>query len=217
MKKLLSIILIICILVSVISITASAETEYTKPYQKEFVEYIDKYFDEKPDGYRYNGPIYSYYSEDNISDTPEWVLVFGATNYIEYWPYFIVYGDYYFRGANSLFPFQVTYYVYVVSENKFYHISSAIKNNLEGIDTAFTEHLLNSDNIGIVGDFDGDDKLTVFDATGIQRALAGMCDFSSNDQWVIGENSEYITDFDRDGERTVMDATAIQRHIAGLE
>ena len=214
MKKLLSIILVICMLISVISITASAETEYTKPYEEEFLKILEPYFVNNVKDYIYTGPIYEYYSEDNTTDTPDWVLVFGTTTWMEEWPFFGVLGDYYFRDYSCWVPTAIPYYVYVLEEGEFYHISEAIRNNLEGIDTAFTEHLLKYDDIGVLGDFDGDDKLTILDATGIQRALAGKCDFPLNDLWPMGDYSESTTDFDRDGERTVMDATAIQMKLA---
>ena len=56
-----------------------------------------------------------------------------------------------------------------------------------------------------LGDVDNDGELTVIDATGIQRELAG-----------IG-STEFIedcADYDRDGDVSVLDATAIQRTLA---
>lgn len=56
-----------------------------------------------------------------------------------------------------------------------------------------------------LGDVDNDGDLTVIDATGIQRELAG-----------IG-STEFIedcADYDRDGDVSVLDATAIQRTLA---
>ena len=191
MKKLLSIILVICMLISVVSITASAETE----------EFISEH-------------LYEYYSENNVTDTPDWYMYAYTTNEVEPCGFFTVCGDYYFWGYNMIVPNAVPYYIYVPEENKTYHISTAVNNDLEGIDKAFTEYLLKKDTVGMIGDFDGDDKLTVFDATGIQRALAGMAEFRTNDQW---EKGVYISDKDQDGQRTVLDATAIQRHLAGLE
>ena len=59
----------------------------------------------------------------------------------------------------------------------------------------------------ILGDADGDGKVTVLDATVIQRHLAEM----STESYV-----EEASDADGDGEVTILDATAIQRFLAEL-
>ena len=61
---------------------------------------------------------------------------------------------------------------------------------------------------GVRGDADGDGKVTVLDATRIQRYIANM----------IGENEISIQDADADGDGkvTVLDATRIQRVLAKL-
>ncbi len=60
----------------------------------------------------------------------------------------------------------------------------------------------------LVGDADEDGKVTIFDATRIQRALAGFTKLSAY--------ATACADTDRDGKITVIDATRIQRHLAGL-
>lgn len=59
----------------------------------------------------------------------------------------------------------------------------------------------------LLGDTDGDDQITILDATAIQRRLA--------DQSVVAFN-EIAADADEDGDITIMDATQIQRHLAQL-
>ena len=61
----------------------------------------------------------------------------------------------------------------------------------------------------ILGDVDGDGLVSVFDATRIQRWLAGL------DQ--IDDQHKLCADVDGDGDVTVFDATVIQRWIAGLD
>lgn len=57
------------------------------------------------------------------------------------------------------------------------------------------------------GDADGDGKVTILDATAIQRNLAALPVKSFN---------EKAADVDGDG-LTILDATAIQRYLAGFE
>ena len=59
----------------------------------------------------------------------------------------------------------------------------------------------------ILGDVDGDEEVTIIDATAIQRHLASIPTASYN---------EKAADADEDGEVTIIDATAIQRHLAQL-
>ena len=58
-----------------------------------------------------------------------------------------------------------------------------------------------------LGDVDGDEVVTIIDATAIQRHLASIPTASYN---------EKAADADEDGEVTIIDATAIQRHLAQL-
>ena len=60
-----------------------------------------------------------------------------------------------------------------------------------------------------VGDVDLDGKITIKDATMIQKALADLL--------TLSYESETLADVDRDGKITIKDATAIQKYIAGLE
>ena len=58
------------------------------------------------------------------------------------------------------------------------------------------------------GNVDGDDVISIIDASYIQRHLAGIIHFTA-DQLRLG-------DVDGDGEVTIFDATYIQRWLAGL-
>ena len=59
----------------------------------------------------------------------------------------------------------------------------------------------------ILGDTDLDGKVTIVDATCIQRHLVGLSTNSFD---------EKAADADEDGKVTILDATAIQRHLASL-
>ena len=58
-----------------------------------------------------------------------------------------------------------------------------------------------------IGNVDGDDSVTIFDATAIQRWLAQLSTPVFNKD---------AADCDGDGDVTIIDATAIQRWLAGL-
>ncbi len=60
----------------------------------------------------------------------------------------------------------------------------------------------------ILGDVDGDGKVTIYDASAIQRYLAGMEPDPFN---------EAAADADGDGKVTIYDASAIQRYLAGMD
>ena len=59
----------------------------------------------------------------------------------------------------------------------------------------------------ILGDVDGDGRVTILDATAIQRHLASLSTTAYD---------EKAADADEDGKVTILDATAIQRHLASL-
>ena len=60
----------------------------------------------------------------------------------------------------------------------------------------------------LVGDSDGDEDITILDATLIQRRLAGL---KSESTFCRG-----AADSDGDGDTSILDATGIQRYLAGL-
>ena len=61
---------------------------------------------------------------------------------------------------------------------------------------------------GVFGDANGDGKVTVADATTIQKYCASLLSFS--------DNTKALADVDRNGRITVSDATKIQKFIAGI-
>lgn len=59
----------------------------------------------------------------------------------------------------------------------------------------------------VIGDADADGKITILDATAIQRTLASL---------PVASFDEKAADADEDTKLTILDATAIQRHLAAL-
>ena len=120
------------------------------------------------------------------------------------------FGDYTVVSPYHYTPDPLAYYVYLPESDGLVPLREAFENRVEGIERFFTEANVPA---GLMGDRDGDEKLTVKDATTIQKSLVGL-----NSPSLI-ENDlllEAVTDFDRDGKATVRDATAIQKKIAGF-
>lgn len=62
----------------------------------------------------------------------------------------------------------------------------------------------------LLGDVNGDRKISVSDATAIQKIVAGLLTFR-------GDIAKLCLDADENGSVNIKDATIIQKHIAGLE
>ncbi len=228
MKKIVSILLAVCMMISVLAIPVYADSAYASgDYVEEFEAYLvsnglGPNF-EGEDWYVYEAPCYEYYSDANTTQTPDWVLAFGAYMGLSPMPCYGVFGDYYIQNSNYHYPDSLGYYIYVPSESKFYTLEEAWKADFEGIEKAFTEDLLVRGIAGYIGDADGDNKLTIFDATFIQRNLVGLCVFDSGDDLTAHAKTtdtvelSYVSDFNRDGERNIFDATAIQRKLAEID
>lgn len=111
------------------------------------------------------------------------------------------------------FPFDSGYGIYDVQQDRFVPLNGKTVEEYDGLKAAFDE-------IGtgrLLGDIDGDDSITVIDATMIQRCTAMMAQYPEDDEMgsPIG-NIRCYSDFNRDGERDILDATAIQRYLIGM-
>ncbi len=80
--------------------------------------------------------------------------------------------------------------------------------NFDFISKQGAKYTITIENPSVLGDVDGDGKLTIDDATLIQRYLAHLNDFDN-------EQLE-LADFDGDGVVTIIDVTMIQRYLAKL-
>lgn len=119
-------------------------------------------------------------------------------------------------------PFDFTCGIYDVQKGRFFDILDAYgSEEYDGIDEA-----LETCKIGrIAGDINADGKLSIADATVLQRCLAGLEDYPCFDmlpETVYGLSEKktkpaYLTDMNCDGTRDISDVTAIQRILAGLE
>ncbi len=217
MKRIISVLVVLCMVVGLVSFSAlSTNAEITYDYKNEFELAFDY------EGYYYNyEEYYKYYAETNDTDTPDWVFGRGFLS-AEPSPCQGTFGDYVFYSGGLCEPYNLGYFVYIPSENKFYDIIKAWDLGFENLELAFKECVKNEYyGIGFIGDADLDGELSVLDATFIQRALANQCDFLATDdvrgRCLYGEPLWYLSDFNRDGKRTILDATAIQMKLAKID
>lgn len=230
MKKLVCVLLVMCLVLSVAVLPASAVSEikeipeYTDiDYEDRFVEYLER------GGYKPSFEIsywygyhqwYAYFSENNSTSTPDWLLVGGGTNAVTSAPIYGIFGDYYLQNMSGSIPYEFGFFIYVPSEDIFYDFEYAWEHEFENIEKVFTDCLVPfgyPGYQGMIGDADKDGVLSVLDATEIQLALAGIIDpyeLKLIGYCRYGESKTYFADFDDDGALSILDATVIQMKIA---
>ncbi|MBQ2971050.1 MAG: hypothetical protein IJE16_00695 [Ruminococcus sp.] len=182
------------------------EDRFLEVYDDEYVSFGSSHYYEE---------LYYHYDSNNEID---WALIEQCSYNNPPWNYHTIYKDRILM-YGDFHPFRFRYGVYDVKKDMFVDIF--------GWDFSFSEYdelekVFDSLEVGYpIGDADFDAELTVLDATLIQRALAGLCDFHAEDEiiassWLVG-SLDYMSDFNRDGERSVLDATAIQMKLAKID
>ena len=222
MKKIISTVLVFILVLSVSVVSAFSESIVTPDADDELL-FVDKFEEQYKDYFsgffpieNYKEKMYHYDSNDNI----DWALVRfmfmeGARN--EY----AVFGDMVYLGSCGA-PLVTGYAIYDAKQQKFFDLIEFDDfSQFDGLD----DYLCSVKRIRPIGDINKDFKLTVLDATGIQRALAKLDvypdfdDLQANSFWNARNDNElkYVTDANRDGVRSILDATAIQRKLAKLD
>lgn len=182
--------------------------------------------------YDYNEE-YCYYAENNNTITPDWVLVRGYYGWHDI-PCTAfaceIFGIYEFETWNrSIEPAsQLGMYIYVTAEDKFYSLKQAYESGKKDIvEAAFENYMVYEmkGNANIFGDNDHDGRLTIMDATLLQRQLAKISyieksrtfNTTIDDSFGGMDESYEQTDFNKDGRTDIMDATCIQRKLARMD
>ena len=164
----------------------------------------------------YYDELYEHSSSTADESTPDFVVIKISSNYITDWDA-AVFGDYIIRKDSGDVPFSLGYAVYIPEKNELYSLPQADKLGLDGFDILFTELGIGE----LIGDMDKDRKITIKDATCIQKCLANIVKFENDEIWAYIYNFEaplkYISDFNRDCNRNIEDATAIQKHLAKMD
>ena len=161
-----------------------------------------------------------YYHTD-ADGNMDWALVYAKSNvYGEGpMPLYTVIGNRVFTQYSYYSPFDTNYGVYDVKEDKFIDAISAKDSDYPDFTRAFDEYASKG---RLLGDLDGDNELTIIDATLIQRCDVHMRDWPDDD--LIDPEGEfsyynpliYYSDFSRDGERDIIDATMLQRYVTRI-
>ncbi len=117
--------------------------------------------------------------------------------------------------SNAIYSnFRYKYGVYDAVEGKFYDLFDlrSEPDKYDGLSNVLVEQKIGQ----LIGDIDKDGKITILDATAIQRCLAGLEEYPDNEYYSVYETDDEgrMSDFDRDGGVSVMDATAIQKVVA---
>jgi len=195
-------------LISVVSVSATDKVyRYEERVKELFFEKYSYIPEEKWNVYREH---YEYFSSDGT--VPDYVLMSvyvarGEMDCVE------IMGDYVLVHDHTYFPNESLYFVYVPSEDALYTFPELFSADIKIFEKIFEKR---GYGLELIGDADQDRKITIKDATWIQKKLAGysMSTYYGEDTVVLEER--YVQDFNRDTVVNIQDATAIQKYLAGI-
>lgn len=237
MKRIMALLLVSLVIVSVC--TVSAYAQQATPDEPERITYLcyDRLRDwlgerllegVDTEGFQDYEELYFHYT-DETQENYDWVLIRVVSNGGLAW-----FGKSGCNiGSRAIYSYDSTYFygdmaIYDVKNDTFRSIVDY--REFDGVKEAVEELEL-----GVpLGDMDSDGRITVVDATIIQKMLAGIevrPRYSEKDDiierfshWEDSDGGPlavyaycYISDYDQDGVRSVLDATHIQKHLASLE
>lgn len=216
MKKLVSVILVIILSLGAV-VTVSANDSY--PVQEELVyqfedKFVERYcatYDQIENHYDYDELYYHYDEIGNI----DWCLVcIQGTGFLPDDIKYLRIDDFVIISSSGHF-FDMMYGVYDVASDEFIGIVDCYDklDKYDGVVDALRE----VPHSRPIGDYDYDYRLSVIDATGIQRMLAKLESFRYDDYYDRFGNMGDFADIDGDGKVSIIDATAIQRKLAMLD
>lgn len=235
MKKIMALLLVSLVIVSVCTVSAYAQQATPdEPVQKEYlyhdrlIEWLGNKFIEDNDDFLDYDELYFHYT-DETKENFDWVLIRVVSGWDLCW-----FGKSGCNiGSRALYSYNSIYFpadlaIYDVKNDTFRSIVDY--REFDGVKEAVEELEL-----GVpLGDVDSDGRITVVDATIIQKMLAGIevrPRYSEKDDiierfshWEDSDGGPlavyeycYISDYDQDGVRSVLDATHIQKHLAGTK
>lgn len=216
MKKLVSIILA-TILIAGAMVTAGAydpyppQEELAYQFEDKFVERYCATYDQIKNFYRYD-ELYYHYDENGEID---WCLVcIQGTGFLPADIKYLRIDDFVLISSSGHF-FDMMYGIYDVAADKFIDIVDCYNElgKYEGVEDALRVVPQSRP----IGDYDYDYRLSILDATGIQRMLAKLDSFKYGFYSDRFGNMGDFADIDGDGKISILDATAIQRKLAMLD
>lgn len=191
-------------------------------YAEAFEEYLAPRKDSNEENSVYGWYAYEelyYYNADNGGTTempeatPDYVLADACAYHCPPANVTEMFGDYvvYCGWGN---PGPLRYFVYTPEDGRIYTLQEACDSELQGIMNVFSDYGLGR----LMGDMDDDNRLTIKDATYIQKHLAKFEGFSlyEADTGIPDWVTVNIADFDGDNDVNIKDATAIQKRLAKI-
>ena len=163
--------------------------------------------------------LYYHFRDDGTLD---WVLTHTTDSNPQPWECYIVLGSRVLHRQSGDLPFAFGYSVYDAVTGRFTSLIGAYETYERGGYPGL-EEAMDACHVGDRrGDLDGDGRLTIKDATQLQRCLAELEAFPSRDRIdgfdyltdYTGNRPLYLSDVNRNGVRDIGDVTAIQRTLA---
>lgn len=163
---------------------------------------------------------------------PDWVLIYAdAPEPPAPWIFSTVICNRVFIKDGWDEPFNTDYGIYDVKNDRFIDVNNENMNSRDFDPRKYPELVKIFDEYAVqvkggninrlLGDLDGDDVISIIDATIIQRCDVNMRGYPEDDGPITLDSYAktspgYYSDFNRDGERDILDATCIQRYLADL-
>ena len=190
----------------------SADDALLYPYKERVLElFVQEFGLPQFESYYYD-EHYEYYGAESADDAaPEFILVeikdplYNGIEAKSYMGEYLVKTMYYTPEKHGLF-------IYLPEEDELYTLEEAYSEGIQGIEDAV---LTLKYNVYLLGDCDGDSKVTIQDATIIQKKIAGL-ETEMNQYWCWDLDDVSLYDFNCDEEVDIKDVTAIQKHIARI-
>lgn len=153
----------------------------------------------------------AYLDEDNDGVT-DYVIIYAHAPIAADSFYFADLGTHFISESCIYEPFGSGYALYDVKADRFLPFTKYMLEEYPFMVDYLKEHPVGTP----YGDADGDNELTILDATEIQLGIAQL---STTGGWCykIEGSSVYRSDIDHDGEITILDATDIQLVLAGID
>lgn len=227
MKKLritfTALIMVIALITGVVSVSGKTASELDPNGKYKYIDTVLSLLEDKMSSEAeiyYYRERYEYYSEESLASpdeaTPDYVLISLSSNMASSMPIAHVYGDIIMYSSSGGYPFAYGLCVYIPKTQELLSLDTAYNRGIEGIEKIFTEAGVGT----LIGDMDDDRKLTVKDATFVQKIIAGIEGF--NDSIIYAAEFDdtlpfSVADFNRDGTRNINDATAIQKFVAKID
>ena len=194
------------------TVLVNEPTPSSDSYRSRFKDYCNQQFNDV-EVLRYK-ELYRHKDKNGETD---WVLINGYTNMEYPAPLNTIIGNRVILLGSCGVPFDSGYGVYDVKNDTFVDASKAARGGYDGFVKVFDE-------LGggrLLGDLDGDDQLTIIDATVMQRCQVGVRDYPTDDEIRVDDglwsySAKYYSDFDRDGTRSILDVTKLQRYLIDL-